>query len=159
MKTINMSQFAQRVAKLGGDLNTSAVRAFQKAGDHLEGQVVVQISTAEPHPAVDTGHMRQSVTKHNLPNGCEVTVDAPYSASMEFGTRPFTPPLAPLLEWATRKVGARDAYPLARGAQRAIAEKGISPRHFYKKAWDKINGYINHEMKAELARLKRANGG
>lgn len=157
-QTISFKNFAKRVAELNGDLNTSATRAFQNAASRLEGEVVVQISTASPYPAVDTGHMRQSVTKTNLPNGAEVTVDAPYSASIEFGTRPFTPPLRPLIEWASRKFGSESAYPIAKSVQKTISEKGIQPRHFYKKAWDKIGGYIGYEMRKELERLRRNHG-
>lgn len=161
MTTLSFSQFAKRVQALGGDLNTSAVKAFREAAEQLEIEVVSQISNASPFPAVDTGYMRQSVTKHNLPNGASVSVDAPYSAAMEFGTRPFTPPLGPLKEWAMRKFGVDEsqAYAIAKGAQKTISERGIAPRHFYKKSWESVPRFIRNAMRSELERLRRSRGG
>ncbi len=60
------------------------------------------------------GGMLGSYTVENVSDGAVLENQAPHAAIQEFGTRPFTPPMAPLKAWAERKV--RKAK---RGKQRA----------------------------------------
>lgn len=79
------------------------VRGLRSAALRTKGEVVIQIDTAKPYPAVDRGTMRRSVDVDNHPDGALLSVDAPYAAAIENGTRPFFPPLAPLEDWVIRK--------------------------------------------------------
>lgn len=81
---------------------------------------------------------------------------APHAAIIEFGTRPFTPPLAPLLAWAKRVLGdpsqppgySPEVWKLAKGVQAKIAKEGIRPRHILSNNQDMILQNIREELQA-----------
>jgi hypothetical protein len=60
-------------------------------------------------------------------------VDAPHAAALETGSRPHTPPLQPLIEWAKQQpeiAFGMSPEQLARFVQQAIKVKGTKPTFF-----------------------------
>lgn len=45
------------------------------------------------------GELREAVHAEERAQGAAIVVDAPHAAPVETGSRPHTPPLAPILEW------------------------------------------------------------
>ena len=87
----------------------------------------------------DMGILKQSVHVERLADGgAEVVVDAPHAGAIENGTRPHTPPLAPLLAWASRHFDPKDAERVARAVQMQIANYGTGPRFFVKGSLPKM---------------------
>ena len=153
-RKITVSQFVGLCERLPGDLHQAAVTASRKAAERLRGMVVDEISENKPFPVVDRGTMRQSVGVVNMPNGGYVTMGAPYSGLMEGGTRPFTPPIAPLIAWATRK-GHPDPVGFAYAVQHSIKLKGIRPKKYFARAlrrWKK-NRVLDSEIKKAVKRM------
>lgn len=80
---------------------------------------------------------------------------APHAAIIEFGARPFTPPLGPLLSWAKRVLGDSSQPPnysdavwaLAKGTQKKIEQVGMEPRHVLENAIPGIIQNIVQELK------------
>lgn len=155
-KTIPLSRFGPELRKLPPELADATVRGLRSAALRGVGIVVQEIDNAKPHPAVNNGQLRQSVKYHALPDGAEIVVEAPHAPMIEYGTRPFTPPLAPLVAWVLRKGFAdteQEAIRIARGVQRAIAARGIEPRHFFAKAMARVRVIAVQEVKRELEAL------
>lgn len=81
---------------------------------------------------------------------------APHAPIIEFGARPFTPPLKPLLAWAKRvlKSGSQPpdyepkVWALARATQRKIAKEGMQPKHVLTNAIPKILEDIKSRLDA-----------
>ena len=153
---ITIDGFIRRSREIPEDLRRASVRGFQAAGLVLAAEVPVQISRTSPHPAVDTGALRNSVQFTPLPDGCVVSVTAPHAAPIENGTRPFSPPLRPLIEWALRKGLAdteEEAKQVAFRVRAAIRRRGIAPRYYFRTAWQKSRPAMRRAIKAELDKL------
>ena len=79
---------------------------------------------------------------------------APHAAIIEFGARPFTPPLGPLLAWAKRVLGdpsqppnySNRVWALAVHTQQKIEEKGMEPKHVLRDAIPGIIANIRKEL-------------
>lgn len=79
---------------------------------------------------------------------------APHAPIIEFGARPFTPPLGPLLAWAKRVLQDPSQPPnyssavqgLARYTQQKIAKEGMKPKHILRDALPEIIQHIRAEM-------------
>ena len=79
---------------------------------------------------------------------------APHAPIIEFGARPFTPPIKPLLEWAKRVLQDHSQPPnyspevwgLAKGTQKKIQEEGIAPKHVLQNALPRIIENIREEL-------------
>lgn len=81
---------------------------------------------AKRNAPVDTGHLRRNIKIIKLSETSYVVVsEAPYSASMEFGSRPHWTSAKNLKLWARRKLGDENA---AYAVAAKIARKG-SERH------------------------------
>jgi hypothetical protein len=80
---------------------------------------------------------------------------APYAPVIEFGARPFTPPIKPLLEWAKRVLGdssqppeySKEVRALAYATQKKISEQGMQPRHILQNMLPKIIENIKEELR------------
>lgn len=80
---------------------------------------------------------------------------APYAGIIEYGARPFTPPIAPLLAWAKRVLGNgsqppdydSEVWALAKATQHKISEYGMAPRHILENMIPKIIQNIRAELK------------
>ena len=159
-RKITLSRFARKIAKMGPQMERAIIRALRSSALQLDRRVLQEIDSAEPFPAVDRGELRNSRSIEIIKRGAIVSVTAPHAPHIEYGTRPFFPPLGPLARWALRKGIAEDegeAYAIARNIQRKIGNEGIKPRHYFKKAWDRFvkHGVVTREIKAELRRMGR----
>ena len=82
---------------------------------------------------------------------------APHAPVIEYGARPFTPPLGPLLAWAKRVLKdpsqpgsySSRVYALAIGTQKKIAARGIEPKLVLTNALPDIIRNIEAEFKGK----------
>lgn len=79
---------------------------------------------------------------------------APYAPVIEFGARPFTPPIGPLLAWAKRVTKSpsqppnydSDVWGLAKAVQAKFAREGYTPRNVLTNMMPKIMENIKKEL-------------
>lgn len=130
------------------------------------GAILVQNGGREFAP-VDRGTLRNSITyeveggafPHWARIGPNISVGGGggtdnYAEAQEFGTAPFTPPLAPLEAW-----GARKGDPgLGVAAWKAIRERGIIAKHYLQQGADQAAPKIDdlvpvlaHEIEVAFA--------
>lgn len=155
-RSLSLEEFAEAMEELPDEVIEAVVRGLRSGARLLEGFVVQEITAAEPYPAVATGELAGSVVTTNFDDGAIVRVEAPHGPMMEEGTRPHFPPLRPIIDWvlvkrfATDEASARRvAYAVALG----IAERGIAPRHFFRKAVGRAEPLIPREIVNELNRI------
>lgn len=104
---------------------------------------------------IDTGQYASSWDV--LLGNTSVTVGnfAPHAAIIEYGARPFTPPIGPLLAWAKRVLQdpsqppnySDEVWRLARGTQKKIEEVGMEPKAVMRKNIPLIIENIEKELK------------
>lgn len=154
---VSLTEFEHRLTRFVPELRAAYLRGFRRAALRLERFTVEEIDSAEPYPAVDTGLLRRSVDTQFVPDGAIVTVDAPHAPMIEYGTRPFFPPIAPLAEWAMRKglgSSASEARSIAYLVARKIARDGIAPRGYFAKAWSRMQRDLRSDVLHELATMR-----
>jgi hypothetical protein len=154
-RTLTLDQFAGELYKLPQTIEGAIVRGLRSAAARGVPEVVGAINAAKPFPAVFSGQLARSVEHSDLPRGGRISVDAPHAAIMETGTRPFWPPLQPLIDWATYKFGVDEdeAEEIAEAVRFKIAWFGIEPRHYFQTAMRTINQLVPIEVEAELDKL------
>lgn len=104
---------------------------------------------------VDTGLFAQSWHFSVDETSAIIGNYAPHAPIIEFGARPFTPPIAPLLAWAKRVLKDPSQPPkysdavwgLAKYTQAKIAREGMKPKHVLTNALPKIVDNIKEELK------------
>jgi hypothetical protein len=104
---------------------------------------------------VDTGLYAQSWDFSIAESAVILGNYAPHSPIIEYGARPFVPPIKPLLEWAKRVLQDSSQPPkyspavwsLANATQKKISEHGILPKHVLGKMIPKIIENIRQELK------------
>lgn len=155
VRHVSLSQFGRVLTRMDAKLRRALVLGLRSGAMRYQILVTEEIDHALPHPAVDTGGLRQSVEYQRVEDGAVVAVTAPHAGPIDQGTRPFFPPLAPLTAWVLRKglesdpVRARGrAYAIAK----TIAKRGIAPRNFMGKAWDRFPPVLAQEIRAALTR-------
>lgn len=105
---------------------------------------------------VDTGLYAQSWDFTSSEKLAVLGNYAPHAPIIEFGARPFTPPLKPLLEWAKRVLKSASQPPnydenvqgLARYTQKKIQQYGMKPRHILTDALPQILENIKEELRS-----------
>ncbi len=116
------------------------------------------------HVPVDTGELRRQtraeVTGATTGTVAEIVEDTPYAAAQEAGTRPFTPPLGPLIEWAKRQapnlgLDEHEVYPFARAVQMKIAREGIKAKWHTRDAQPELGKVLERFLRIQLNRLYR----
>lgn len=114
--SITLTEFERVVLRFEPKIRAAYVKALRTAALRLEGMVVEEIQQTTPYAAVDTGELMRSVDTTFVDDGAIVTVAAPHAGVMEWGARPFKPPIAPLVEWVKRKglVSTRGPRPLTK---------------------------------------------
>lgn len=154
-RTLSLNQFAGELGKLPGELEEAIIRGLRSTANRGVGEVVQAINTSDPYPAVDRGELARSVEASSLPRGGRLDVDAPHAAAIENGTRPFWPPLQPLIDWAQRKfkVDEDEAEEIARAVQKKIAFVGIEPRHYFRRAMRNVEKLVPIEVERELDKI------
>lgn len=134
-------------------MKDAIVRGMHSSALRLEGLMVEEIDTAKPYPAVDTGGLRASIKTELGRDSATVYSDAPYAGAIEFGTRPFRPPLEPIAEWILRKKIATemdDVQGIAFAIANKMSKEGIKPRHFTKKAVARFLPFLKAEVEREI---------
>ena len=138
VKTLNLSQLAKEFGPKG--LLKRQKKVLYEAAYKACLKSILGFNKMTP---VDKGLMASanSVSKFNE-NEIHIGNTAPYAAHVEVGTRPFKPPLKPLVEWAARKLKkpktSRVVISFAKAVQRKIMKKGITPQRFIKRATEEI---------------------
>lgn len=153
---LNLRQFAAKLTTMEEDIRQAMVRGLRSAGRRMEGLVVEEIQNAKPYPAVDRGDLVNSVEYVEESDGSRVQVTAPHAAVVEEGSRPFRPPIAPLVQWALRKKIADnedEAYQIAHGIRRKFEVQGFTPRWYMKKAVRRTQPFVIDEIERELDAL------
>lgn len=147
---------SKKVKHAGKEVQRATVRGMQKAAMRGVGIVTEAIGSSSPYPAEDTGRLKGSVGFDKFPDGGAIKVDAPHAPFMEHGTRAHMPPLRPLVTWAVRKFGVpeSEAYGIAIGIRKKIADEGIEPRHFMKNSIPEIERQMMIEIHKEIGKLK-----
>ena len=154
-RRISLDDLPALLSRLEPETAKAVLAGLRSAALRAKSVVVQEIDRAQPYPAVDSGRLRNSVEVNLFTR--EIRVTAPHAGILEKGTRPFWPPLAPLLTWVVRKGLADDedeAYAVAKAVQAKIAKEGIAPRHYFAKAMKKVQDEIvPAEVRSELRRL------
>jgi len=93
--------------------------------------------------AVDEGMLKKSGHVEHEFLEKDVVYDAPYSADIEFGTDPHTPPFEDIQGWVHRKrsdlgVKPKDVDSVAMAIQKKIAEHGTQPQPYLRPAFDEV---------------------
>lgn len=102
----------------------------------------------------DTSLLRQSAHAEQVAGGAAIILDAPYSAIVDLGSRPHTPPLAPLVEWVMRRLDLSDekeAMGVARSIQMHIAQHGTKPTFFVRDSVPELERILVSIMSKRLA--------
>lgn len=148
VKRIKLSEFAGELKNFVPERKEEIIQAT-KIG------VIRSIPTLVESSPVDTGQYASSWDFTEEENQIILGNFAPHAAIIEFGARPFTPPITPLLMWAKRVLGdpsqppeySDQVWSLARGVQNKIAREGMKPRRVLDKIIPKIIENIRKEIK------------
>lgn len=180
VRHVTLPQFARILANEDPKLRRALIIGLRGGAMRFQGLVVEEIDHAVPHPAVDTGALRQSVDYQRAPDGAQVAVTAPHAAAIDQGARPHFPPIDPLVEWVKRKglshthlrtrtsrttgltsvhvnraATDAEARGIAFAIARTMARKGIAPRNFMGKAWARLPPLLAAEIRDALDRASR----
>lgn len=148
VRRIDLSEFPKALEEFSG-MHISNIKKGVTSGI---ARSLVDLVQASP---VDTGLYAQSwdftadETKAVLGNY------APHAPIIEFGARPFTPPMRPLLEWAKRVLKdpsqppkfSSPVWALATATRNKIMDQGIKPRHILQNMIPKIIENIKEELR------------
>lgn len=146
VRSINLRDFAPELGKWS-EKHITEVRDATARG------VLKSIPDLVKASPVDTGLYATSWDMTVTETSVIIGNSAPHAPIIEFGARPFTPPIAPLLAWAKRvlKDGSQppsyspEVWKLAVGTQKKIAEQGMQPRHILENAIPQIIANIRQE--------------
>lgn len=137
------------------------IEGFSKA--HIEKQkhaVVRGVARTLPDlvraSPVDTGMYANSWDMTVEKSGVEVGNYAPHAPIIEYGARPFTPPIGPLLAWAKRVLQdpsqppeySPEVWRLAVGVQKKIKSQGMEPKYIMTNMLPRMLEHIGSELKA-----------
>lgn len=147
-KTVKLSEFPREIR----EFSERTLEDQKKATIRGIARSLPELVAASP---VDTGLYAQSWHFSVEETKAIIGNYAPYAPMIEFGTRPFTPPIAPLLAWAKRVLQDGSQPPdysprvwaLARGVQNKIAAQGLKPRHILTNMVPKIIDNIKEELR------------
>lgn len=146
-KIVSLDKFADELKKY----SEQSIKDFKVAVIDTLYEYLPQIVAKSP---VDTGLYAQSWRVEVTDKSAYIGNFAPYAPIIEFGTRPFTPPLGPLLEWARRVLKKStidsECYALAIGVQKKFQEKGMEPRHILTDSIAEIVDNVGKKMKEKL---------
>ena len=151
--TMSLSAFTRFVTLLQPATEKAVVRGLKAGGLVLVKEVTRQIGL---QGLVDTGELRNSVSYHPAFDGCTVTVDAPHAVALEYGARPFSAPLEPILAWVLRKGIASDekeATRIAWGIIGKFKKQGTRPHSFFRNGFHAALPGIDAAIAKELAKI------
>ncbi len=144
MKTVKLENFSEELK----EYQKKSIKLYKESViDALLKNLRLLVASSP----VDTGLYAQSwdliITEKNALLGNY----APHAAMIEFGARPFTPPIGPLLSWAKRVLKKPEidshVWALAKYTQNKISEEGFEPRHVLTNALDLIMNDIRINLR------------
>lgn len=152
VKTVNMKEFVQELKK------TYNAKKMEEMKTAVETGCVASIPYLVENSPIDTGLYAQSWSVQKLQNEVILGNNAPHAAVIEFGARPFKPPIAPLLAWAKRVLQdtsqppkySKQVWALAVGVQKKIEREGMKPRHVLQNAMPEILENVRLELEKIL---------
>jgi hypothetical protein len=146
-KVVPLDKFAKELK----EYSEKNIETYKKVVVEAMTDEMKNIVAASP---VDTGLYAQAWSMDVDEKRALLGNTAPYAGMIEFGTRPFTPPITPLLNWAKRVLRKpevdSECWALAKGVQNKIAEEGLEPKHILGDAIDRIIIYIRRKMREKL---------
>ncbi len=150
VKTIKMDELSQALKQ---EIDATAPKTRKAVKSALLQTIPVLVQKSP----VDTGLYASSWDMTEDEKTLTLGNFSPHAAVIEYGARPFTPPIKPLLAWAKRVLKDPSQPPeyspevrqLAFGVQKKIAEQGMKPR----KILENELPHIFERIKAELKRL------
>jgi len=146
-KIVPLDRFAKELK----DASQGQIKAY-KAG--VIDALAMNLRTLAERSPIDTGLYAQSWAMSVTETSALLGNTSPHAGIIEFGARPFTPPIGPLLEWARRVLQQPEinsaCWALAKGTQMKIAEHGMEPKNVLGGALDKIVEDIRLKVKEHL---------
>lgn len=149
-KVISLDKFSEELGKY----SKKSIKVYKETVIDILAKNMRYLAEQSP---VDTGLYAQSWNLEVTEKEAILGNYAPHAAVIEFGARPFTPPIGPLLEWARRVLQQPEVndhcWALAKYTQKKISEEGMAPRNILGNAIDKIVGEIIEELKTKLGKV------
>jgi hypothetical protein len=148
MRTVNLEDFSK-------ELKGFAKLSLEKKRKAVIGGIARSIPDLVAASPVDTGLYAASWGFTPTETGAILGNYAPYAGVIEYGARPFTPPIGPLLAWAKRVLRdpsepphySSEVWALAKGVQKKISEQGMQPKHIMEGMIPTIINNIREELK------------
>lgn len=146
IKQVNLKEFANEL----GAYSDFHIQRLKEASLVGIADSIPDVVKASP---VDTGLYAQSWGFNKEEWGAVIGNYAPHAPIIEYGARPFTPPLGPLLAWSKRVLQdpsqppdySPEVFRLAVGVQKKIKAVGIAPKHIMEDAIPEIIDNIKKE--------------
>lgn len=140
---------------LSQEIKSFARKTLEQQQEAVNAGIIRSVPDIVKNSPVDTGEYA---------NSWDFTIDekkavignyAPHAPIIEYGARPFRPPIQPLLAWAKRvlKSGSQppkydsDVWELAVGTQKKIEKYGMDPKNILENEIPKIIKNIRRELK------------
>lgn len=147
-KVVSLQNLAQEL----GAYSKGQLEALKKASVRGVAQSIPNLVEASP---IDTGLYAQSWDFSEMEWGVILGNTSPHAPIIEYGARPFTPPIAPLLAWAKRVLKdpsqppdySNKVWALARGVQKKIVAQGMKPKSIMQNEIPRIIENIKAEYK------------
>ena len=148
-KRIKLSEFA-------GELKNFQEKSFLEIKHATKVGVFRSLNYLIENSPVDTGEYASSWDFLETEKSLILGNFSPHAPIIEFGARPFTPPIGPLLAWAKRVLQdasqapnySGEVWALAKGVQNKISQEGMMPKHVLQKALPVIIQNIIREIEA-----------
>ena len=117
----DLGSIGRELAATERRIQRALVKGLRHAAVLSRNRVIDEIRTTTPHPPVDTGEMSRvsswpitPILEGGKPSGWALDAATQQASIMEFGTRPFWPPLDPIVAWAKRKMRGKRKATLGR---------------------------------------------
>lgn len=81
---------------------------------------------------------------------CEIIEDTPYAKAIEFGTRPYSPPIYPLFVWAMVKLNLDESHArsVAYAIRARVQVEGFEANYYTRDAMPKLIGLLEPHLRA-----------
>lgn len=140
-----------KLEKFSEELREYAEEDMEKYKKSVIDALIKNFQMLVKNSPVDTGLYAQSWDLIVTEKTALLGNYAPHAPVIEFGARPFTPPLSPLLHWAKRVLKKQgftsEVWALAKYTQKKIEEKGMAPKHVLTDSLNKILNDIRMNLR------------
>lgn len=143
-----------------GRLDQGVIDAARRGAQKLARQVLPKGVTGNMRRATTVRiYQRPGASKTRASVVCAIVVNVPYAKAIEMGTRPFTPPIAPLVAWVRFKFGlyGRDAVRAAYAVRAKIQREGITAQWNIRDFLPELRAMLEPALRA--AYVQRASPG